>query len=93
VVAIVTGTLAALAGAVAGPGWLRLGALVPAAYVVAVVVGSQAIAGGADRRERAWLPVVVATMHMTWGAGFLVPLRRLGRHSPAVRRFKAKVRA
>ena len=80
-------------GLVGGPKELRLGWLVPGAYVVAVGVGSQLIAPGADRRERAWLPLVVATMHMTWGAGFLVPLRRLGRHSPAVRGFKAKVRA
>ena len=84
---------AGLAGAVGRPRELRLGLLVPGAYVVAVAVGSQLIAADADRRERAWLPLVVATMHMTWGAGFLVPLRRLGRHSPAVRRFKAKVRA
>jgi len=93
VVAIVAGTAAGLVGLVAGPQQLRLGWLVPGAYVVAVGVGSQLIAPDADRRERAWLPLVVATMHMTWGAGFLVPLRRLGRHSPAVRRFKAKVRA
>ena len=93
VVGIAAGTLAAIAGSVGGPSWLRLGAVVPAGYVVAVAVGSQAIAPDADLRERAWLPLVVATMHMTWGAGFLVPLRRLGRHSRAVRRFKAKVRA
>src|SRR3954447_4822822 len=93
VVAIVVGTVGGLAGVVAGPQWLRLGWLVPGAYVVAVGVGSQLIAPDADRRERAWLPLVVATMHMTWGAGFLVPLRRLGWHSTAGRRFKAKVRA
>ncbi len=93
VVGIAAGTLAAIAGSVGGPSWLRLGAVVPGGYVVAVAVGSQAIARDADLRERAWLPLVVATMHMTWGAGFLVPLRRLGRHSRAVRRFKYKVRA
>ena len=93
VVAIAAGTLAALVGAVTGRSWLRAGAVVPGTYVVAVVVGSQVLAGDADRRERAWLPVVVATMHMTWGAGFLLPLRHLGRRYPAVRRFKAKVRA
>jgi hypothetical protein len=93
VVGITAGTLAAIAGSVGGPSWLRLGAVVPGGYVVAVAVGSQAIARDADLRERAWLPLVVATMHMTWGAGFLVPLRRLGRHSRTVRRFKNKVRA
>jgi hypothetical protein len=93
VVAIVAGTAGGLAGLVGGPHWLRLGWLVPGAYVVGVAAGSQLIARDADLRERAWLPAVVATMHMAWGSGFLLPLRRLGRHSPAVRRFKAKVRA
>ncbi|HVN12116.1 MAG TPA: glycosyltransferase family 2 protein [Kineosporiaceae bacterium] len=96
VVAMAAGTLAGLVGAVTGPGWLRLGWMVPGGYVAAVLIGSQVIAGRdepADAGERAWLPVVVATMHLAWGAGFLVPLRRLGRHSPAVRRFKQKVRA
>jgi succinoglycan biosynthesis protein ExoA len=93
VIAIVAGTVGGLAGAFAGPWWLRLGWAVPAVYLVVVAVGSAAISAGAGRRERAWLPVVVLTMHLSWGAGFLIPLRRLGRHSPAVRRFKAKVRA
>ncbi len=93
VVGIVLGTAAGVAGAVTGQGWLRLGFAAPALYVAGVAVGSQVIAKGADPRERAWLPVVVATMHLTWGAGFLVPLRTLGRHSTAVRRFKAKVGA
>ncbi len=93
VVTIAGGTVLALVGTVAGPSWLRVGGLAPAGYLAAVAVGSQVIAGDADRRERAWLPVVIATMHMTWGAGFLLPLRHLGRHSSTVRRFKAKVRA
>jgi hypothetical protein len=95
-VAIAGGAVAGLVGGITGPGWLRLGWVVPSVYLVGVVAGSQVIAGGdepADLRERAWLPLVVVTMHLSWGAGFLTPLRRLGRHSPAVRRFRAKVRA
>jgi succinoglycan biosynthesis protein ExoA len=93
VVGITLGTAAGVVGTLTGPPWLRLGFAAPGAYVVGVAAGSQLIAPDADRRERAWLPLVVATMHLTWGAGFLTPLRRLGRHSPAVRRFKARVRA
>ncbi|MBV9026696.1 MAG: glycosyltransferase family 2 protein [Streptomycetaceae bacterium] len=93
VIGITVGTVAGVVGTVGGPSWLRLGFAAPGAYVVGVAAGSQLIAPDADRRERAWLPLVVATMHLTWGAGFLTPLRRLGRHSPAVRRFKARVRA
>jgi succinoglycan biosynthesis protein ExoA len=35
-------------------------------------------------RSRLWLPIVVATMHLTWGWGFLrsIPRRqRRGRHA------------
>jgi succinoglycan biosynthesis protein ExoA len=100
VVAIAAGSAAGVVGSFAGPSWLRLGWAAPAGYLLAVTLGAQVLAGSrvdgepaADARERAWLPVVVATMHMTWGAGFLLPLRKLGEHSSAVRRFKAKVRA
>src|SRR3954449_3281482 len=100
VVAIAAGTVVGVVGAVTGPWWLRLGLVAPAGYVVAVLAGSQVVAAGpvegqppADAKERAWLPVVVATMHLTWGAGFLLPLRKLGEHSTKVRRFTAKVRA
>jgi succinoglycan biosynthesis protein ExoA len=100
VVAIAAGTAVGVVGAVTGPWWLRLGLIAPAGYVVAVLAGSQVVAAGpiegqppADAKERAWLPVVVATMHLTWGAGFLLPLRKLGEHSTKVRRFTAKVRA
>jgi hypothetical protein len=91
VVGIGAGTLAGLVGALGGPSWLRLGWSAPVGYVIIVAAGSQLIAGDADRRERAWLPLVVATMHLSWGAGFLVPLRRLGRRYPAVGRFRARV--
>ncbi len=101
VASIALGTAAGVAGSLGGPSWLRLGFLAPAGYVTAVVVGTQVVAsrtgdgdeGPAGPAERAWLPVVVATMHMTWGAGFLVPLRKLGERSSTVRRFAARVRA
>jgi succinoglycan biosynthesis protein ExoA len=96
VVAIVGGAAAGLAAQAGGPSWLRLGWVAPAGYALAVIAGSQVVAGQeprADARERAWLPIVVATMHLSWGAGFLTPLRRLGAHSPAVRRFATRVRA
>ncbi len=95
-IGMAAGTVAGVIGEVSGASWLRLGWLAPGGYVVAVLVGSQVVAGRderADARERAWLPLVVATMHLAWGAGFLIPLRKLGRHSPAVRRFKQRVRA
>jgi succinoglycan biosynthesis protein ExoA len=99
VVAITAGTLVGIVGEVTGRSWLRVGFVAPAGYVAGVLAGSQVIAGArdgepaADLAERAWLPAVVATMHLTWGTGFLLPLRKLGEHSSTVRRFANKVRA
>lgn len=59
------------------PKWLRgLGLMAPLGYATIVGIGSQIGLEGAhevqvDRRTRAWMPVVLAVMHMSWGAGFL----------------------
>lgn len=44
--------------------------LIPGTYLTAVVVGS-VLAGGGDAALTLRLPVVLATMHHAWGAGFL----------------------
>ncbi len=66
---------AAVAGVVAGT---VLGALVtpwalvlPAGYLALVVAGSAVTGSGLSAAERARLPLVLATMHMSWGVGFL----------------------
>ncbi|XSS51709.1 glycosyltransferase family 2 protein [Propionibacteriaceae bacterium Y1923] len=72
---IVAGTAVALAPRL--PVWLRAtGALAPLGYAALVTIGSQVGLEGADevpveRRSRAWLPLVLAVMHLSWGAGFL----------------------
>jgi succinoglycan biosynthesis protein ExoA len=45
--------------------------VVPAAYLVSVL-GASAITGASDPRVAIRLPVVFATMHHSWGAGFLI---------------------
>ncbi|WP_052112890.1 glycosyltransferase family 2 protein [Knoellia aerolata] len=55
--------------------------LVPTAYAVGVVVGGVAISGGEPPRTRALTPVALATMHWSWGVGFLTSPRSLGRGS------------
>lgn len=57
-------------------GWMRLGWLGPIGYLVAIVGGSLALRRDMSPRVRLRLPLVMATMHMCWGAGFLVGLRR-----------------
>lgn len=70
-VGVVVGTIATLVGTSAGPGALRLGAVLPAGYAGVVVTGSAMTSAGLPVRARLWLPVVVATMHLAWGLGFL----------------------
>ena len=86
--ALAAGTLAGLAGlalvADAAGGWwpwlLTAGLGVPLAYLIALAV--VAVRAGTDGtlsgRSLTWLPVVLATMHLCWGAGFLTSPRRLG---------------
>ena len=72
---------AALVGATAG---LVLGALVhpallvlPVGYLALTTVGGLVVGRRLPWRERAWLPVVLPTMHMSWGWGFLTSPRSL----------------
>ena len=70
------------ASLIAAPaGYWQLSALAPAVYLLGLLAGSALV--GVRRRKRAavLLPVVLATMHLCWGAGFFVPGRR--RASPA----------
>lgn len=74
--------VAMIVGIVAGsfgfwPGWL-----LPGGYAAAMVVG--AVMTGAGLPPAAWirLPLVYATMHVTWGIGFLTSPPRLGQPVP-----------
>ncbi len=55
-----------LLGFVWAPAWLA-----PAGYAVLVVVGGLTMSGDVTARERALLPLVLPTMHLCWGWGFL----------------------
>ena len=76
-----TALLAVTAGVVLGVlgvlwPWLYLAFAAPAGYLLGVLVGSLVTGAGLTWRARAWLPVVYATMHGSWGAGFLSTVRR-----------------
>jgi glycosyltransferase involved in cell wall biosynthesis len=83
--AIVAGTAAGVLGAVAAAPALRWGFLPPAAYGAGVVVAAVAEGRGLSWRARAWLPAVLATVHLSWGSGFLFGQRPLSvaRHGAA----------
>ncbi|MHA3837372.1 glycosyltransferase family 2 protein [Terrabacter sp. AAH1] len=71
---VVVTTAAVVAGFFWRPAWA-----LPTAYAAAVVAGGAAISRGESARTRAATPVVLATMHWSWGLGFITSPRRLSR--------------
>ena len=71
----------------AGAPWLAA-ALVPVAYLCALVATT--LAAGICQREPAALvlPVVLVTMHLSWGLGFFLPLFRTARRGAPTARAK-----
>lgn len=77
VVGIAVGTAVGVVGGFSsGPWqWLNLGWLAPVGYGALVLAGSVAVGRGLSTAAKLRLPAVIATMHMSWGAGFLLPAR------------------
>jgi hypothetical protein len=69
--AIVAGTAIGALGAVAKVPALRHGWLAPLMYVLGVLIASFREGRGLPWRAQALLPAVLASMHLSWGAGFL----------------------
>jgi succinoglycan biosynthesis protein ExoA len=69
--AVLGGTVAGVVGSLAGVPALRWGWLAPLGYGTGVVVASQLGTEQLSWRARAWLPAVLATIHLGWGSGFL----------------------
>ena len=65
------------AGTVVGLAGWRPACWRPAGYAAGVLVGSAVVGRGLPPRSRAWLPLVLATMHGAWGVGFLTSPRAL----------------
>lgn len=87
---VTVGLLAGLAGlawiAAGGPAaaqWLTASLAVPVIYLAGVTAVAAALARGVPAKVRARIPLVLAAMHMAWGAGFLTSPRRLHRKSDA----------
>jgi hypothetical protein len=75
------GLIGALAGAPAPVPYLLVGLAAPAAYLAGTAAVAAAFARDVPPRVRARIPLVLAAMHMCWGAGYLTSPRRLvGRH-------------
>ncbi|MFJ4294703.1 glycosyltransferase family 2 protein [Curtobacterium sp. NPDC089689] len=72
-VGIVTGVVG-IVGAATGTGaaWALLGFVVPAVYVLFVVVGAVAVARRSGAATLLWLLVVLPCIHVGWGIGFII---------------------
>lgn len=79
---VVATTAAAVAGVAGGrrPG-ARAALAIPAGYAAGVTAGGMAVGRGESPRTRALLPIVLATMHWSWGLGFLTSPAALRRNT------------
>ncbi len=62
------------------------GFLSPAGYLAAIALGSPPAGKGLSLKARLQIPVALATMHMSWGYGFLTSPKSLARRVIASRR-------
>ncbi|SMF59757.1 glycosyltransferase family 2 protein [Streptomyces sp. Amel2xC10] len=74
------------AGIVVGAALTPLGFVVPGGYLAAIAAGSVPAGKGLPLKARLQIPVALATMHMSWGFGFLTSPRSLARKVIASRR-------
>jgi hypothetical protein len=63
--------------------YLALGFVIPAAYLAGVTGAAALLARDLPLGVRWRVPAVLATMHMTWGLGFLTSPRKFARPKPA----------
>ncbi|GAA4578983.1 glycosyltransferase family 2 protein [Planotetraspora phitsanulokensis] len=62
------------------------GLLIPAAYIVAILAGSVLTGRSLSPAALLRLPLVYATMHLSWGTGFLTSPSRLSKTRPEAER-------
>ncbi|MET7279345.1 glycosyltransferase family 2 protein [Kribbella sp. NPDC005582] len=75
VIGIALGTVLGIIGLITGNAWLDLGFLAPLGYGLLLLAGSAVEGRYLPWKALAWMPLVCATMHMSWGLGFLIGLR------------------
>ncbi|MCL7494605.1 MULTISPECIES: glycosyltransferase family 2 protein [Streptomyces] len=81
-----TAVCAIAAGLVVGAAVTPWGLVVPAGYLAAITAGSLPAGKGLSLKARAQIPLALATMHLTWGIGFLTSPRSLAKRVIASRR-------
>ncbi|GAA1578045.1 glycosyltransferase family 2 protein [Kribbella hippodromi] len=75
VIGLVVGTVLGIIGLATGISWLDLGFIAPLGYALLLICGSAMEGRYLPWKALFWMPLVCATMHVSWGLGFLVGLR------------------
>jgi glycosyltransferase involved in cell wall biosynthesis len=81
-----TAVCAIAAGLVVGAALTPWGFLIPGGYLAAIVLGSLPAGKGLSPKARLQIPLALATMHMSWGFGFLTSPKSLAKRVIASRR-------
>ncbi|WP_030672683.1 glycosyltransferase family 2 protein [Streptomyces sp. NRRL B-1347] len=81
-----TAVCAIAAGLVVGAALTPWGLVIPGGYLAAIAAGSVPAGKGLPLKARLQIPVALATMHMSWGWGFLTSPRSLAKKVIASRR-------
>ncbi|MFJ9247901.1 glycosyltransferase family 2 protein [Streptomyces sp. NPDC101776] len=81
-----TAVCAIAAGLVVGAALTPWGFLIPGGYLAAIVLGSLPAGKGLSLKARLQIPLALATMHMSWGFGFLTSPKSLAKRVIASRR-------
>jgi len=63
--------VAGLATALLVAPWWPWSLLVPAGYLLAIIGGGVVVGADLQWRARAWVPVALGAMHLSWGVGFV----------------------
>jgi succinoglycan biosynthesis protein ExoA len=75
VILLAVGTILGIIGLATGVSWLDLGFIAPLGYALLLIFGSAMEGRYLPWKALFWMPLVCATMHISWGLGFLIGLR------------------
>ncbi|HZX04566.1 glycosyltransferase, partial [Kribbella sp.] len=74
VIGLAVGTILGIIGLATGVSWLDIGFLAPLGYALLLILGSAMEGRYLPWKALFWMPLVCATMHISWGLGFLLGL-------------------
>lgn len=82
-IGIVLGVVGIVQGTLGAPAWLALALIVPAFYLLLVIVSAFGVVGPSDPRAMGWFLIVLPCIHFCWGIGFVFGFFKLTRNITA----------